>query len=299
MEARIKILRGDNDIIATSSEKLEVGQPLYNKDKNYLTIGSLDSNNNTKLVNIQPISTRNVKGWYSDNDVISKIDNSEDFYYFGSNDNKTLLKGVTELDVNIGSANYINLKSNGITINKDINITADNIIPTLTANENKPHVVLGTDTNRFASVYSTSGNIITFTSKDLFSTNIGSTDVPIANIHTTSANIECLTGDKLIGNYITMGPDDTNLDIKIGSNGNDNTFCIKGASTSNVATNFKMVSSYTDDGDYILFNYNRAASNSTPQQLNIKGFASSTQDSDFRCKIYGTLEVNAINLITT
>lgn len=37
----IQILRGSNDTIANSTDKLLDGQLLYNKDKNYLTVGKV------------------------------------------------------------------------------------------------------------------------------------------------------------------------------------------------------------------------------------------------------------------
>ena len=60
----IQLLRGSNDrIVANSSNEILLdGQPLFNKSKNYLSVGNGSSN----LVNVEPISTPSLKGWFLD-----------------------------------------------------------------------------------------------------------------------------------------------------------------------------------------------------------------------------------------
>lgn len=69
----IQILRGTRNAIANSSEKLLPGQPLYNVDDNYLTIGSND-NDQVKAI---PIACRELKGYVTDlSDQINTVDDA-------------------------------------------------------------------------------------------------------------------------------------------------------------------------------------------------------------------------------
>lgn len=70
----IQILRGSNDKIVGSTDKLLDGQLLYNKDKNYITVG-----NNKSNFNSQPIRVRELGGFSSDDSSIGKEDTGE-FY---------------------------------------------------------------------------------------------------------------------------------------------------------------------------------------------------------------------------
>ena len=58
---RIQLARGLNDRIQATDEIQVYGQPVYNKDKHYLTIG--DGTETNKAV---PIRVRTLQGWYSD-----------------------------------------------------------------------------------------------------------------------------------------------------------------------------------------------------------------------------------------
>lgn len=61
----IRMLRGTSETISNSGDSgivLEPGQPLYNTDKNYLTIGGLKSDDDKKRVDASPISVRELKG---------------------------------------------------------------------------------------------------------------------------------------------------------------------------------------------------------------------------------------------
>lgn len=75
----IRILRGDSAAIAATAEKesaektLQAGQPLYNTDKNYLTIGD-----GSKTVNAQPITVRELRGWWGDRSGIISSNKPDD-----------------------------------------------------------------------------------------------------------------------------------------------------------------------------------------------------------------------------
>jgi len=73
MNKRIRFLRGTSDNIAKETTKtLAPGQPLYNIDKNYLTIGSLDRYGQEQPLSQFPITVRELHGFYADNDSITK-----------------------------------------------------------------------------------------------------------------------------------------------------------------------------------------------------------------------------------
>ena len=99
----IQILRGSNDTIAESKDKLLDGQLLYNKDKNYITVG-----NNNKSFNAQPICVRELSGVKEDDDSISKISSSSPYdpnFFIKTmkeeSGDKHLLKIWDSYDVNI------------------------------------------------------------------------------------------------------------------------------------------------------------------------------------------------------
>lgn len=87
MQNRIRILRGNSDRIVTNGSKLVKGQPLYNTDKNYLTIASQDNTALTRL----PITVRELKGWFEDNTKITKTLDSS-YYYIGPSNNDLVIK---------------------------------------------------------------------------------------------------------------------------------------------------------------------------------------------------------------
>ena len=89
MNKKIRILRGTNEkIVNTPGKTLAAGQPLYNIDKNYLTIGTLKNGNEQPLSQL-PITVRQIEGYYSDND---QIKNEDDGYYsVGPSQTGTLL----------------------------------------------------------------------------------------------------------------------------------------------------------------------------------------------------------------
>ena len=142
MSGRIRFLRGTSSQIQETSKKLDIGQPLYNTDKNYLTV----SGANLTDMDSQPITARYIKGWYADAKSITKtLDNN--YYYFGPNEttdatnSSTIIRGVNTIDFYIngnGTTNkYITLErvSSGDSINllKNANtksITADGNIET-------------------------------------------------------------------------------------------------------------------------------------------------------------------------
>lgn len=82
----IQILRGSNDTIANSTDKLLDGQLLYNKDKNYLTVGkvkktgeTIDEDNSSYNFTSQPIRVRELGGFSSDDSSIGE-ENTGEFY---------------------------------------------------------------------------------------------------------------------------------------------------------------------------------------------------------------------------
>lgn len=80
----IQILRGTNANIASSSDTLLPGQPLYNIDKNYLTIGGGGTSGTENVpMNSKPIACRELVGYVGDIDV---SDNS----YSVSNDSTNI-----------------------------------------------------------------------------------------------------------------------------------------------------------------------------------------------------------------
>ena len=85
----IQILRGNNNtIVANSEDKLLDGQLLYNKDKNYLTVGkvkikktdgTIDEDNSSYNFTSQPIRVRELGGFSSDDSSIGE-ENTGEFY---------------------------------------------------------------------------------------------------------------------------------------------------------------------------------------------------------------------------
>lgn len=76
---QIQIARGENLNIANSTERLKYGELLYNKGKNYISVGSAD---NIILKNAIPITVRNIKGYTSDlNEGVFQLGNTNSGLY--------------------------------------------------------------------------------------------------------------------------------------------------------------------------------------------------------------------------
>lgn len=78
----IQILRTTGNGITDSIKDvvLLAGQPFYNRQKNYLTIGD-----GSKKVNALPITVPKVEGYHADRDVINNITNANSKYIIGPN----------------------------------------------------------------------------------------------------------------------------------------------------------------------------------------------------------------------
>lgn len=96
----IRMLRGTSEMISNSGDSgivLEPGQPLYNTDKNYLTIGGLKSDGDKKRVDASPISVRELKGWWADQQgITSSISPFPDF-------------SINHISSNIGDTSGVNI----------------------------------------------------------------------------------------------------------------------------------------------------------------------------------------------
>ena len=102
LKSKLKILRGSNTNIASNSDILDAGQILYNKDKNYLTVGD-----GSKPVNALPITVRTVKGNINDTSAISADVAESNTYEFSGDSTGVYIK--TDKNFTIKSNNGIEL----------------------------------------------------------------------------------------------------------------------------------------------------------------------------------------------
>lgn len=101
----IQILRGK--ITDTNkSEKLLEGQPFYNEDKNYLTIGRQGG---TASLDSLPITVRELVGYASDSDKITNTKTDEYSLKYSNTDNS--LKITSPRGININSSRGIDINS--------------------------------------------------------------------------------------------------------------------------------------------------------------------------------------------
>lgn len=115
----IQILRGK--ITDTNkSEKLLEGQPFYNEDKNYLTIGRQGG---TASLDSLPIAVRELVGYASDSDKITSIKTNEYSLKYSNTDNSLKITSPRGIDINSGngdvtltrnSSSSLTLKSDSI-----------------------------------------------------------------------------------------------------------------------------------------------------------------------------------------
>lgn len=107
----IQILRANSATIANSSETLLAGQPLYNTDKNYLTIGANDGDTITR----GPITCRELVGY--DGDTDSAIGSSTNTSVYIKANNKGLdVLATSGININSWDGN-INIYGAGISAN--------------------------------------------------------------------------------------------------------------------------------------------------------------------------------------
>lgn len=103
----IQILRGK--ITETNKgEKLLEGQPFYNEDKNYLTIGRQGG---TASLDSLPITVRELVGYVSDSDKITNTKTDEYSLKYSNTDNSLKITSPKGIDINSGDSN-ITIKRN-------------------------------------------------------------------------------------------------------------------------------------------------------------------------------------------
>lgn len=117
---RIKLLRGNSTQIANSNKVLSYGQPLYNDDKNYITVGNSAG---TKQVKAQPITVREVIGYYGDSTTISNS-TSNQYKLSGDATNKTYLNTPDTFNINVNNVNKVSIDGTTATIKE--NVVVDN-----------------------------------------------------------------------------------------------------------------------------------------------------------------------------
>lgn len=115
----IQVLRGK--ITETNkSEKLLEGQPFYNEDKNYLTVGRQGG---TASLNSLPITVRELVGYASDSDKITNTKTNEYSLKYSNTDNSLKITSPKGIDINSGngdvtltrnSSSSLTLKSDSI-----------------------------------------------------------------------------------------------------------------------------------------------------------------------------------------
>ena len=278
MYNRIRIARGTNETIAKRDQNLEIGQPLYNKDKGYLTIGSTDSNGNALNVSQCPIKVRELKGWYDDatsagTNISETLDNN--FFYFGQDYNsantKTVARGIKYLELRVNDDTFISLDNNsstkGIYINKPIqtaltingNITTQNVNTYTIKPRSNDISDIGTDSLKYKNGY-----INTIHTQTINNTTFNGTDI---NATTINAGITNLTTSLNIGSATKLyGTSITSTDLNI----------------TNILTN---INTKNITGEHI---YNKTN--------NTYDIGSSSKK--FRAAYVNTLNVNTINIIT-
>lgn len=82
----IQVLRGSQEEILESTSTLFEGQPLYNETRNYLSIGTSDSNSPKKL----PITVREMDGYFAENRGLTKTSDTSASYSIYPDDNNSL-----------------------------------------------------------------------------------------------------------------------------------------------------------------------------------------------------------------
>lgn len=123
---RILIRRGTNDNLVTSEDNIAFGQPVYNNDLNYLTIGSYKLNNSTKITtdykNLKPIRVRELFGYYKDNLQLGELNSSADFFKIsGENDNLDLTSS-TKINLKSKSTDSIAIDGGNVSIKALLNV---------------------------------------------------------------------------------------------------------------------------------------------------------------------------------
>jgi hypothetical protein len=115
----IQILRG-KVTDTNKSEKLLEGQPFYNEDKNYLTIGRQGG---TASLDSLPITVRELVGYVSDSDKITNIKTNEYSLKYSNADNSLKITSPRGVDIDSGNGD-VTLKRNN---NSSLTLKSDSI----------------------------------------------------------------------------------------------------------------------------------------------------------------------------
>lgn len=115
----IQILRG-KVTDTNKSEKLLEGQPFYNEDKNYLTIGRQGG---TASLDSLPITVRELVGYVSDSDKITNIKTNEYSLKYSNADNSLKITSPRGVDIDSGNED-VTLKRNN---NSSLTLKSDSI----------------------------------------------------------------------------------------------------------------------------------------------------------------------------
>lgn len=142
----IQILRGK--ITDTNkSEKLLEGQPFYNEDKNYLTIGRQGG---TASLDSLPITVRELVGYVSDSDKITSTKTNEYSLKYSNTDNSLKITSPKGIDINSGDSNITIKRNNNPKIvvkESDIELTTNSL--TVTPNSGKVATISTSATDGF------------------------------------------------------------------------------------------------------------------------------------------------------
>lgn len=115
----IQVLRG-KVTDTNKSEKLLEGQPFYNEDKNYLTIGRQGG---TASLDSLPITVRELVGYASDSDKITSIKTNEYSLKYSNTDNSLKITSPRGIDINSGNGD-VTLTRNS---NSSLTLKSDSI----------------------------------------------------------------------------------------------------------------------------------------------------------------------------
>lgn len=125
---RIAIARGNSENLVKSKEKLASGQPVYNYDKRYLTVGqnkATEPNNEKTYPNSKVITVRDLIGWFADNDKITATADDADKYYVIPTETGLSVFSSKTLDLEAAAGIKVNSDTN---INDNKKLTAKNLV---------------------------------------------------------------------------------------------------------------------------------------------------------------------------
>ena len=157
---RIRLLRGTSTQIASSNKVLSYGQPLYNDDKNYITVGN---STGTKQVKAQPITVREVIGYYGDSTTISNS-TSNQYKLSGDATNKTYLNTPDTFNINVNNVNKVSIDGSAMTIKE--NVVVDNAYKITGIITNAENVANTIGSIPLTDIFESSGTSITSTIKN-------------------------------------------------------------------------------------------------------------------------------------